>query len=153
MDGYKELSVQSEYVKLIGPFFVRLLEGGQPETAFKVENRHTNALGVCHGGMLLSVADAAMSMEAIYAIGGKRRGKTIRLSEIKLSNAAKEGETVIARTSHKPEDIKEVRRLGVKVPVSVTLETTGGVKVLEAMSEFIMPLQDEENFELHFLFK
>ena len=43
----------------LGPYFERQREGAR-EFAFKVDDRHTNAQEVAHGGALLTFADAAL---------------------------------------------------------------------------------------------
>lgn len=43
----------------LGPYFHRLVDGAH-EFAFIVDDRHTNAAGVAHGGALLTFADAAL---------------------------------------------------------------------------------------------
>ena len=55
-----------------GPFNARL-DGDRLLLGFRVEQRHTNPLGHCHGGMLASFADMLMPCIAMYQAAGERR--------------------------------------------------------------------------------
>lgn len=46
-----------------GPFFDRGAPGPRHQ-AFRVDERHVNLQGICHGGMLLTFADSAMGLAA-----------------------------------------------------------------------------------------
>ena len=39
---------------------------------FRVEERHTNPLKICHGGMMATVADMLIPCAAMYQCGGVR---------------------------------------------------------------------------------
>lgn len=47
----------------IGPFFFRM-EGDDPRTAFRVEERHCNAHDSVHGGVLMTFADYTLCLGA-----------------------------------------------------------------------------------------
>jgi uncharacterized protein (TIGR00369 family) len=58
--GFKRLMAGGPYMQFNGPLYGRLIQvSGQPRVliGFRVEPRHTNPVGVCHGGMLASMAD------------------------------------------------------------------------------------------------
>ncbi|CAN5589260.1 hypothetical protein BH11PSE7_BH11PSE7_15180 [soil metagenome] len=48
-----------------GPLYGRLVEG-RLQLGFRVEERHSNPRGVCHGGMLASFADMLMPCAVLY---------------------------------------------------------------------------------------
>jgi uncharacterized protein (TIGR00369 family) len=52
------------YNKYIGPLYRLPDEGGLHRFCFRVEDRHMNCAGTVHGGMLMSLADIAMSRAA-----------------------------------------------------------------------------------------
>lgn len=62
--------------------------------ALAVAAHHTNMGGVCHGGVLLSLADVAMG-SATFAAGPEHACATIEL-DAKFLAAAKEGQTMLA---------------------------------------------------------
>ena len=67
-DGFKVLAVGGDFVALNGPLYVRSV--AQPDGSklrhlgFRVEKRHTNPMGNCHGGMLATFADMLLPMLA-----------------------------------------------------------------------------------------
>ena len=54
---------------LIGPIQLADLPGGDLAFALQLDDRHTNANGVCHGGVLMSVADSSMGSCAFASAG------------------------------------------------------------------------------------
>ncbi len=55
-DGFKPLAIGGEFMATNGPLYVRIVEG-RVQMGFRVLQRHTNPLDICHGGMLASFAD------------------------------------------------------------------------------------------------
>jgi acyl-coenzyme A thioesterase 13 len=85
---------KDNYVNLIGPFYYKPLEDGSTQTAFKVDERHLNGGGNMHGGCLLSLADTALFVIALEALGDGR-GVTLGL-EAQFLNPARPGDLLIA---------------------------------------------------------
>ena len=54
--GFVPLTVPGEFIRANGPLYLRH-EGELVLLGFRVEPRHTNPMGICHGGMLASFAD------------------------------------------------------------------------------------------------
>jgi uncharacterized protein (TIGR00369 family) len=67
------------YNKYIGPMYRLPDEGGLHRFCFRVEDRHMNCAGTVHGGMLMSLADIAMS-RAARAGTGAGNSSTVSLS-------------------------------------------------------------------------
>ena len=58
--GFKPLNVGGAFMQACGPLHGRLTREGdrnRVHIGFRVESRHTNPVGVCHGGMLATLAD------------------------------------------------------------------------------------------------
>ncbi|NLB88907.1 MAG: PaaI family thioesterase [Syntrophomonadaceae bacterium] len=83
---------ETPFYKLLG---VELVELGPGEAVLKVfpTAEHTNPLGMIHGGLLMSIADAAMG-NAVRSLGS--RGVTVDMSTSFLSSAMI-GQEIIAR--------------------------------------------------------
>ncbi|MET0338232.1 MAG: PaaI family thioesterase [Caulobacter sp.] len=82
-EGYRQLNWSRGFGVQIGPLFER---GGERSLlAFRVEQHHTNGLGNCHGGMLMSFAD--MAWGRIISIERSSRWVTVRLTCDFLSGA------------------------------------------------------------------
>ncbi|MFP3943077.1 MAG: PaaI family thioesterase [Alphaproteobacteria bacterium] len=65
-EGFVPFPENMGFAELVGPLFVH------PERrsiGFRVEARHCNPIGICHGGMMMTVMDMAIGM-AIHAAGG-----------------------------------------------------------------------------------
>ena len=54
--GFRPLRMGGEFIHLNGPIYL-LHQGGVVQLGFRVEARHTNPMGNCHGGWLASFAD------------------------------------------------------------------------------------------------
>src|SRR5258706_3903255 len=64
--------------EVVGPFYVRR-DGKQVSLGVRIEERHTNSRGICHGGFLATLADLALGY-ACAAIGGHSSFVTVSLS-------------------------------------------------------------------------
>lgn len=60
------------FTRTNGPLYARLVDG-QLQMGFRVQERHTNPLKNCHGGMLATFADMLLPMAALYQGQGERR--------------------------------------------------------------------------------
>ena len=54
--GFAALPIGGNFMAVNGPLYVRTVDG-RAQLGFRVEQRHTNPLNNCHGGMLASFAD------------------------------------------------------------------------------------------------
>lgn len=67
---------------LVGPIYSRR-EGNELSLGLRIEARHCNSRGTCHGGMLATIADMALGYACALAgeaDGGKRNFVTVDLS-------------------------------------------------------------------------
>lgn len=90
---YIEKSVkETPFYNLLG---IELVEIGPGEAALKVlpTEQHTNPLGIIHGGLLMSLADAAMG-NAVRSLG--IRGVTVDMSTSFVSSAMI-GQEIVAK--------------------------------------------------------
>ncbi len=58
--GFRPLKVGGPFMQASGPLWGRLVtenDRRRVQIGFRVEDRHTNPVGVCHGGMLATLAD------------------------------------------------------------------------------------------------
>jgi len=89
----------------IGPIRFAPLGGNQWCATVVLDKRHSNVGGVCHGGMLLSLADVAMGAST-FAAGGGHPCATIQMDSHFLA-AAKVGQRLIALATQ----LRKVREL------------------------------------------
>ena len=62
--GYRALTALGGFIAINGPLYLRH-EGDRVQLGFRVEARHTNPLGICHGGMLASFCDMLLPMSIL----------------------------------------------------------------------------------------
>lgn len=59
--GFRALRMTGEFIGHVGPLYLRR-DGEDLWVGFRVEKRHTNPIGICHGGMLASFADMLLPL-------------------------------------------------------------------------------------------
>ena len=62
-EGFKARHFGAGFVAVNGPLYTRRTGAGI-QVGFRVEDRHTNPMKICHGGMLASFADMLLPMTA-----------------------------------------------------------------------------------------
>lgn len=60
-EGFKVLRMGADFIGLVGPLHYRMVEG-RFQLGFRVERRHTNPMGICHGGMMATFCDMLLPM-------------------------------------------------------------------------------------------
>jgi len=65
-DGFVQLDMADDFVRLVGPLYVKL-EADGPRVGLLLERRHGNPLGIAHGGCLVTLADMVMGFGCGFA--------------------------------------------------------------------------------------
>lgn len=102
-EGFRVAQIHGDFIVFNGPLFGRL-DDGPLQLGFRVEQRHTNPLGICHGGMLATFVDMLVPCTAMYMPERERRFlPTISLQIDYLGSARLgawvQGEAQILRTT------------------------------------------------------
>lgn len=84
-EGFALLPWTRGFGRQIGPLYARVQADGMECLAFRVEEHHTNGLGNCHGGMLMSFAD--MAWGRVISLERSMNWVTVRLTCDFLSGA------------------------------------------------------------------
>ncbi len=67
--GFKPRFFGEGFITVTGPLYTRRAEANNPESApqmgFRVEPRHCNPMGNCHGGMMATFCDMLLPMSAM----------------------------------------------------------------------------------------
>lgn len=61
--GFRPMPIPGEFMRVNGPLYV-VREGDRVRCGFRVEERHTNPMRICHGGMMASFCDMLLPMTA-----------------------------------------------------------------------------------------
>lgn len=65
-DGFTPLFRSSPFLELLGPIYNRSSDAGM-SIGFYAQDKHCNARGVVHGGVLSSLADVALGYSAAFS--------------------------------------------------------------------------------------
>jgi uncharacterized protein (TIGR00369 family) len=61
--GFKPFGIGGDFIGVNGPLYARMHDGVF-QLGFRVEKRHTNPMGICHGGMMATFCDMLLPMAA-----------------------------------------------------------------------------------------
>ncbi|MEO8652947.1 MAG: PaaI family thioesterase [Ramlibacter sp.] len=87
-EGFKRLEAGGPYFRQMGPAYLRLGDDGKSGVlALRVAVNHLNVQGICHGGMLTTMADSALGMNLSLARGRRGGQVTVSLTADFLSGA------------------------------------------------------------------
>jgi len=78
-DGYERLDRKSPFTEPLGPIFQKT-EGRTLSLGLRVAERHTNARGLVHGGLIATLADLAMGYSLALADDPPKSGVTASLT-------------------------------------------------------------------------
>jgi uncharacterized protein (TIGR00369 family) len=70
--GFRRFRGENGFIGANGPLYF-LHEGALFKLGFRVEPRHCNPMGICHGGMLATFADMLMPVGAIMTVPAVQR--------------------------------------------------------------------------------
>src|SRR5256885_16689276 len=101
--GWRLIPRLSPFNALVGPLYQRRRRGAELSIGLRIEAKHTNSRGICHGGVLATLADVALGY-AMQAKGGTASNfVTVHLS-LDYAGSAKVGDWVESQV--------EVQRIG-----------------------------------------
>lgn len=102
--GFVRSEGRGRFSTLNGPYFHRLGQDGLVEQAFYALERHTNGIGLVHGGMLSAFTDGLLA--SAVGRGTQKVGVTIHLS-LDFLHMARKGDWVIgeARLTRATKDV------------------------------------------------
>lgn len=126
-EGFRPLRANSQFLNINGPIFVRRDERGLL-FGFRVDERHCNPLGVCHGGWLATFADIVLPLGAREAAAsGDGMLMTVSMS-LDYFGPARLGEWVEGRG--------EMLRRTTRLVFTQGILRTGGEPILRASGVF-----------------
>ena len=117
--------------EMVGPFYERR-DGKAVSLGLRIEERHTNSRGICHGGLLATMADLALGYACLSA--GKGAGApssfvTVHLS-LDYAGSAKTGDWV--------ESEVEVQKTGSRIAFANCFLVANGVRIVRASAIFAL---------------
>lgn len=127
--GFERISHGGPYFAALGPVYGKPAADGSGTVvvALRVEDKHTNVLGVTHGGMLATLADCALGMNVVLSRKPQQSMVTVSLTSDFLSSA-KPGEWLEAHVT--------VRRQGARLAFAECLLKVAERVILRASGVF-----------------
>ena len=90
-EGFHRIERLSPFNALVGPLYERR-EGDAVSIGLTIDEKHTNSRGICHGGVLATLADLALGYAMLARSGDKGSFVTAHLA-VDYAGAAHPGET------------------------------------------------------------
>lgn len=128
-EGFAPLERPSPFLYTVGPLFIRD-DGTEREViALRVEDKHTNTVGIAHGGVLASLADVALGHRLVFSTVPPRTLVTVNLT-VDFIGSAKRGEWIEARV--------EIQKSDGRTAFASARLTVGNKQIVRASGIFIM---------------
>jgi acyl-coenzyme A thioesterase 13 len=124
--GFSPHERSSPFLDLIGPVLTRRTDTGI-EFALAIDERHVNARGFAHGGVLTTLADVALGFATGISQDPPVHLITTSLA-ISFAGRVRSGETVVARV--------DVHRVGRRIAFANCYLTSGDRRVVHASAVF-----------------
>ena len=124
--GFHLIPRLSPFNALVGPLYERR-EGDEVSLGLRIEKKHANSRGICHGGMLATLADLALGYAMLAKTGGKGGFVTAHLA-LDYAGAARLGDWI--------ESAVEIQRLGARLAFANCYLVAEGRRIVRASAIF-----------------
>ena len=125
--GFRLIPRLSPFNSLVGPLYLKKPRGAPVSIGLRIEGKHMNSRGICHGGVLATLADLALG----YAIHGKSGGTAAFVTAhlaVDYAGAAREGDWVESKV--------EIQRIGSRLAFANCYLMCGGRGIVRASAIF-----------------
>ena len=126
-DGFRPLPRLSPFNEMVGPLYERRRPGAELSIGLRIEKKHTNSLGICHGGVLATLADVALGYAMHSKLETKASYVTAHLA-VDYAGAAKVGDWV--------ESHVELQRVGARLAFANCYLISGERRLVRASAIF-----------------
>lgn len=127
--GFKPLPSASPFNELVGPLHEKRGEG-VIALGLRVEMKHSNSRGICHGGVLATLADLALGYGMMAKAGGRGGFVTAQLS-IDYAGSAQIGDWIHSEV--------QVQRMGSRLGFANGYLCVGENRILRMSGIFALP--------------
>ena len=127
--GFKPLASASPFNELVGPLHEKRGEGAI-SIGLRVENKHSNSRGLCHGGVLATLADLALGYGIMARVGGRGGFVTAHL-DIDYAGTASIGDWIHSEV--------EVQRVGSRLAFATGYLCVGENRIVRMSGIFALP--------------
>jgi acyl-coenzyme A thioesterase 13 len=116
----------SPFNALVGPLYERRT-GEVLSVGLRIEEKHTNSQGICHGGVLATLADLALGY-SMWAKGGADAQYVTAQLSIDYAGSAKLGDWI--------ESLVEIQRVGARLAFANGYLLVSGRRIVRASAIF-----------------
>ena len=125
-DGFSKIERLSPFNALVGPLYQRR-DGDAVSIGLQIEQKHTNSRGICHGGVLATLADLALGYAMLARSGDKGSFLTAHLA-VDYAGAAKAGDWLESKV--------EIQRVGARLAFANCYLVANGKPIVRASAIF-----------------
>src|SRR5262245_32080816 len=127
-EGFRAVPRLSPFNALVGPLYERR-RGDEISIGVRIEDKHCNSRGICHGGLLATLADLSLGYAMLAKTGGKGGFVTAHLA-VDYAGAARIGDWV--------ESAVEVQRMGKRLAFANCYLVSGENRIVRASAIFAL---------------
>ena len=124
--GFQLIERLSPFNALVGPLYERR-NGDEVSIGLRIEEKHTNSRGSCHGGVLATLADLSLGYAMLAKSGGKGGFVTAHLA-IDYAGGAKIGDWI--------ESAVDIQRQGARLAFANCYLVAHGQRIVRASAIF-----------------
>jgi uncharacterized protein (TIGR00369 family) len=125
--GFRAMQGLSPFNALVGPLFTRKKRGRELSVGLRIEAKHTNSRGICHGGVLATLADLSLGYAMHTKTGGKVAFVTAHLA-VDYAGAARVGDWI--------ESEVDIQRMGTRLAFANCYLVAEGRRIVRASAIF-----------------
>lgn len=126
--GFRALTRLSPFNAMVGPLYARRRRARPLSIGLRIERKHTNSRGICHGGVLATLADLALGYAMHDQLKAEAGFVTAHLA-IDYAGAARVGDWI--------ESEVEIQRVGGRLAFANCYLVTGeGRRIVRASAIF-----------------
>ena len=137
-EGFARLRLPGPFVDVNGPLLAKF-DGDRFRLGIRLEERHCNVVGICHGGMLATFADLQIALGIVVQAGIRAFMPTINLS-VDFAAPGRVGDWVEGET--------EVVRVTRNLAFGSCILSAGGAPVARASAVCKVPSREDPRFTL-----
>jgi uncharacterized protein (TIGR00369 family) len=126
--GYRALSGLSPFNALVGPLYARkATRARELSIGVRIEAKHMNSRGICHGGVLATLADLSLGYAMHSKTGGKAAFVTAHLA-VDYAGSARVGDWIQSEV--------EIQRIGSRLAFANCYLVAAGRRIVRASAIF-----------------
>jgi acyl-coenzyme A thioesterase 13 len=125
-EGWQRIARLSPFNALVGPLYERR-DGDAVSIGLAIEAKHTNSRGVCHGGVLATLADLALGYAMLARSGDKGSFVTAHLA-VDYAGAARLGQWIESKV--------EIQHVGTRLAFANCYLVAGAKPIVRASAIF-----------------